>query len=120
MAGTREGGLKTVVANRERHGDDFYQRIGAKGGSAPCKYPKGFAANRDLARVAGAKGGRNRHKTQKTDGFPNYGTCRSCTCTERTLVGYGFCYACMPLNEDGSQDLVFAKSKSDMLAEFES
>ena len=56
MAGTREGGLKASLANRTRHGADFYKRIGSIGG----KNGKtgGFYANRELARIAGAKGGR--------------------------------------------------------------
>ena len=32
MSGTRAGGLKAKIANYERHGADFYQRIGKKGG----------------------------------------------------------------------------------------
>lgn len=34
------------------------QAIGSKGGRAVTIYPKGFAANPALARIAGAKGGR--------------------------------------------------------------
>lgn len=57
MAGTREGGIKACETNRKRNGDDFYARIGAKGGSTPTVKPKGFAANRELAKAAGHKGG---------------------------------------------------------------
>lgn len=32
MAGTKEGGIKAAAANKERHGADFYQKIGSKGG----------------------------------------------------------------------------------------
>jgi uncharacterized protein len=56
MAGTKEGGLKAAQRNKELHGKDFYARIGAKGGKNG--HTGGFAANRDLARTAGAKGGR--------------------------------------------------------------
>lgn len=56
MSGTKAGGLKTVATNKLRHGEDFYKRIGAKGGRNG--HTGGFAANRDLAVVAGAKGGR--------------------------------------------------------------
>lgn len=56
MAGTREGGLKASQTVKERKGDDFYARIGRQGGQA--KVPKGFAKNKELARKAGAKGGR--------------------------------------------------------------
>lgn len=56
MAGTKAGGIKAAATNRLRHGDDFYQRIGARGGANGNT--GGFAANRELARIAGAKGGR--------------------------------------------------------------
>lgn len=55
MAGTKAGGIKARNANYERHGDDFYKRIGAKGGRNG--HTGGFAANRELARIAGKKGG---------------------------------------------------------------
>lgn len=57
MAGTREGGKATRETNYKKYGRDFYKRIGAIGGSNAVK-PKGFAVNRELARIAGAKGGR--------------------------------------------------------------
>lgn len=56
MAGTREGGLKAAAANKARHGEDYYARIGAKGGRNGNT--GGFAANPELARIAGAIGGR--------------------------------------------------------------
>lgn len=56
MAGTKAGGRKASATNRQRHGDDFYARIGAKGGRNG--HTGGFAANRALAIVAGRKGGR--------------------------------------------------------------
>lgn len=55
MPGTKEGGLKAASTNRNRHGKDFYARIGAKGGKLGTT--GGFAANRELAREAGRKGG---------------------------------------------------------------
>ena len=55
MPGTKEGGRKAAMTNRTRHGKDFYARIGAKGGKLGTT--GGFAANRDLAREAGRKGG---------------------------------------------------------------
>lgn len=55
MSGTKLGGLKAAETNKEKHGEDFYREIGRKGGRACCA--KGFAANRELARSAGAKGG---------------------------------------------------------------
>lgn len=56
MAGTYEGGLAAAKTNKEIYGDDFYKRIGAKGGKNGRT--GGFAANRELARRAGAIGGR--------------------------------------------------------------
>lgn len=56
MAGTKEGGKKAAQTNKARHGKDFYAQIGAKGGK--LGRTGGFAANRELARIAGAKGGR--------------------------------------------------------------
>ena len=56
MAGTKLGGLKASKANKEKYGDDFYKRIGAIGGRNG--HTGGFASNPELARLAGAKGGR--------------------------------------------------------------
>lgn len=56
MAGTKEGGKKAAARNKAKHGADFYARIGAKGGQNGRT--GGFAANPELARIAGAKGGR--------------------------------------------------------------
>ena len=56
MAGTKAGAAKAATTNKARHGKDFYANIGRKGGKAGRT--GGFYANRDLARIAGAKGGR--------------------------------------------------------------
>lgn len=56
MSGTLEGGRKAAETNKRYHGDDFYARIGSKGGRK-LGICKGFAANPELARTAGAKGG---------------------------------------------------------------
>ena len=56
MSGTKAGGLKTRRTNLERHGNDFYARIGAMGGRNG--HTGGFASNPALARIAGRKGGR--------------------------------------------------------------
>lgn len=55
MPGTIEGGKLAAKQNKLRHGKDFYARIGAMGGRKG--HTGGFAANRDLARAAGRKGG---------------------------------------------------------------
>lgn len=55
MAGTIEGGRKAREANLKRYGKDFYKRIGKIGGQNG--HTGGFAANRELAKIAGAKGG---------------------------------------------------------------
>lgn len=67
MAGTKEGGKKAAAANKAKYGSDFYAKIGAKGGK--LGRTGGFAANPELARVAGAKGGRisRRKKAVATD-----------------------------------------------------
>ena len=55
MAGTREGGLK--VRDKQLARDpDFYKKIGAKGGANG--HTGGFHVHREMARIAGAKGGR--------------------------------------------------------------
>lgn len=55
MAGNKLGGQKTRETNLRKHGSDFYKRIGAKGGRSG--HTGGFAANRELAVMAGRKGG---------------------------------------------------------------
>lgn len=56
MPGTIQGGKQAADTNRKKYGKDFYARIGAMGGKKGTT--GGFAANRELARLAGAKGGR--------------------------------------------------------------
>lgn len=60
MSGTLEGGRKARDTNYKLHGKDFYKRIGAIGGrnGKGPNYTGGFAANPELARMAGRKGGR--------------------------------------------------------------
>lgn len=62
MSGTKAGGVKAAATNKSRHGKDFYAKIGAKGGQKGTT--GGFAANRELARIAGAKGGRISRRTK--------------------------------------------------------
>jgi len=54
MAGTPEGGRKAAEKNKARD-PLFYQKMGRKGGQNGTT--GGFAANPDLAKKAGAKGG---------------------------------------------------------------
>lgn len=56
MPGTRLGGLKAAETNKILHGADFYSKIGRKGGRNG--HTGGFAANHELAMIAGAKGGK--------------------------------------------------------------
>lgn len=64
MSGTKVGGRKAARTNRERHGDDFYVRIGRIGGKNG--HEGGFASDeigedgltgRQRAVIAGRKGG---------------------------------------------------------------
>ena len=55
MSGTKIGGKKAALTNKERHGDNFYREIGRKGGING--HTGGFFANPELARIAGKKGG---------------------------------------------------------------
>lgn len=56
MGGTIAGGKAAAETNKERHGQDYYSRIGKVGGAKGTT--GGFYANRELARIAGSKGGR--------------------------------------------------------------
>ena len=60
MAQTKTGGKRAAQTNKERHGEDFYQRIGKlsnAGWEKNGRKPRGFAANPELARSAGRRGG---------------------------------------------------------------
>lgn len=63
MAGTAEGGRKAAARNKAKHGADFYAKIGAMGGRKGTT--GGFYANRELARKAGAIGGRVSRRGKK-------------------------------------------------------
>ena len=56
ISGNKIGGLRASKTNKERYGEKYYSEIGKKGGMRG--HTGGFAANRALARLAGAKGGR--------------------------------------------------------------
>jgi len=62
MAGTKAGGKAAAATNKTKYGSDFYAKIGAKGGKKGKT--GGFYANRELARIAGAKGGRISRRTK--------------------------------------------------------
>lgn len=67
---TPEGRLATErwrETMRDRYGDpsEYMKAMGAKGGKAPTTKPKGFAANKDLAKSAGALGGRISRRGKK-------------------------------------------------------
>ncbi len=63
MAGTKAGGEAAAKTNKAKYGPDFYAKIGAAGGKKGRT--GGFYANRELARVAGARGGRVSRRTKK-------------------------------------------------------
>lgn len=72
MAGTKLGGLRAADTNKRKYGNDFYERIGRKGGQNG--HTGGFAtvdANglHTLAMTAGRKGGlvSRRGKAKKFD-----------------------------------------------------
>lgn len=56
-ASKRAAGLKAKRKIIAEHGSEYYARIGRIGGSKTDTKPKGFEADRALARRAGAKGG---------------------------------------------------------------
>ncbi|HTE22699.1 MAG TPA: hypothetical protein VK674_06690 [Candidatus Limnocylindria bacterium] len=63
MAGTTTGGKRAAETNKKKHGADFYAKIGAMGGKKGKT--GGFYANRELARIAGARGGRVSRRGKK-------------------------------------------------------
>ena len=76
MSGTVEGGRKAYQKNIQRHGRDFYAKIGQMGGRRG--HTGGFASDkvgpdgltgRQRARIVGAKGGRvsRRSNNRKED-----------------------------------------------------
>jgi len=62
MAGTKFGGIKAAATNKQRYGVHFYEEIGRRGGT--ISRGGGFAKNPELARVAGAKGGKASRRTK--------------------------------------------------------
>lgn len=75
MSGSVEGGKKAAKTNKERNGEDFYARIGSKGGQKSCnggfasdKVGKDGLTGRERARLVGAKGGRKSRRTSVKNG----------------------------------------------------
>lgn len=66
MPGNKTGGLKARETNLKKYGKEFYRIIGSKGGQNG--HTGGFAANPELARTAGALGGKKSRRTGKTTG----------------------------------------------------
>ncbi len=64
MSGTKTGGRAAAATNKAKYGPDFYAKIGSMGGKKG--HTGGFYANRDLARRAGAVGGRISRRTKKS------------------------------------------------------
>lgn len=78
MAGTKIGGIKCAKKNKELYGEDYYKRIGAKGGKAG--HTGGFAANAALAKLAGHKAGsvsKRGYKLLKVEGEYGYYICKA-------------------------------------------
>ncbi len=63
MSGTKAGGQLAAKTNKQKYGSDFYAKIGSKGGK--LGRTGGFFANRELAKLAGAKGGRISRRIKK-------------------------------------------------------
>lgn len=57
MSGTKAGAAKATAKIIEKFGEDYFAIQGSKGGKAPYKGKKGFAANPELASRSGRKGG---------------------------------------------------------------
>lgn len=66
MVGTLAGGRKAAKTNKLKYGKDFYARIGAIGGHNG--HNGGFAANPELAKRAGALGGKKSRRTGVKNG----------------------------------------------------
>jgi hypothetical protein len=125
MAGTKAGGLRAAATNKKRHGADFYKKLGAKGGA---KGTTGGFYDRDLARTAGALGGKVSKRgykavrigdtwvyekqpssTSSRSGLnsPNAHTCRNCL-KVKFLDKNGICPTCNEVIDglDGAAALV--------------
>ena len=57
MSGTSAGGKKTAIKNKQLHGEDYYSRLGKKGGSVKHRDTRWFSVHPELASKWGKKGG---------------------------------------------------------------
>lgn len=73
MSATREGGLKAAETNKQKYGEDFYRKMGQKGGKV--SRGGGFGSTKpgddgltgpERARLAGHKGGLVKAENYKT------------------------------------------------------
>jgi general stress protein YciG len=62
ISGTKEGGRKAAATNKQRYGIDFYRVQGSAGGKK--SKGGGFAQNRELAAIAGRRGGKASRRTK--------------------------------------------------------
>ena len=65
MAGTVKGGMRAAQTNKQRYGANFYEVIGRAGGT--ISRGGGFAKNRELAVIAGRKGGLQSRRKKAED-----------------------------------------------------
>ena len=64
MAGTLAGGKKAAETMKAKYGADYYKNLGRIGGHNG--HTGGFAANPELAKIAGARGGRKSRRGKAT------------------------------------------------------
>ena len=78
MVGTRSGGLKTAATNKAKYGEDYYRKMGQKGGRVSSN--GGFASMKvgadgltgpERARIKGAIGGHISKRTNKAKNEEN-------------------------------------------------
>ena len=58
-------GYKLAALKNLAKDPDYYKKLGSRGGKAPTTKPKGFAANLERARIAGAMSGKISRKGYK-------------------------------------------------------
>lgn len=58
MSGTKQGGQKTAQTNKEKYGENYYKELGRKGGLVNHRETRYFTLHRDIASIAGIKGGK--------------------------------------------------------------